>query len=135
MTTMKTIKILAAACTLLFCSCAGDGEVIDATAVPAEVTPKVTPELLIGDWVEPNPIDADELQGIELLKNGKAKSINMETMKYTKWYITEGKLALVAKSIGVHTSSIDTMIYTVARLNDKELILKDRDITICYTKQ
>jgi hypothetical protein len=85
--------------------------------------------------VEPNPIDADELQGIELLKDGKARSINMETTQYSKWYITEGKLALIAKSIGIHTSSIDTTVYTIERLTDKELVLKDRDLTISYTKQ
>jgi len=130
------MKIMAAAFALLLSSCDDtDTEIIDATEMTVEHNPEVTPELLLGDWVEPNPIDADELQGIELLKDGKAKSINMETTQYTKWYITEGKLALISKSIGIHTSSIDTTIYTIERITDKELVLKDRDLTISYKKQ
>jgi hypothetical protein len=131
---MKIITV--ALCALLLSSCDDtEAEVIDATEVFTEPKPDVKPELLVGDWVEPNPIDADELQGIELLKDGKARSINMETTQYSKWYITEGKLALIAKSIGIHTSSIDTTVYTIERLTDKELVLKDRDLTISYTKQ
>ncbi len=130
------MKMMTVACALLLSSCGGtDTEDADTIEIPVEHKAVVTPELLMGDWVEPNPIDADELQGIELLKDGKAKSINMETLQYANWYITEGKLALVVKSIGIHTSSIDTLIYTVERLTDKEMILKDRDVTISYTKQ
>lgn len=130
------MKMATVAVGLLFSSCAGtDSEVIDLTAETAEIKQKVTPELLMGDWIESNPIDGDELQGIELLKDGKARSINMETLRYTTWYITEGKLALVAKSTGMPTSSIDTTIYTIDRLTDKELVLKDHDLTISYIKQ
>jgi hypothetical protein len=130
------MKIMTIASALLLSSCGStDTEVAETIEMPVEHKPDVKPELLVGDWVEPNPIDADELQGIELLKDGKAKSINMETLQYTNWYITEDKLALVVKSIGIHTSSIDTLIYTVERLTDKELILKEGDVTISYTKQ
>ena len=36
----------------------------------------------IGRWVEPNPIDPEQEQGIEIRVNGVAASINMLTLRY-----------------------------------------------------
>ena len=39
----------------------------------------------IGRWVEPNPIDPEQEQGIEIRINGVAASINMLTLRYEAW--------------------------------------------------
>ena len=39
----------------------------------------------IGRWVEPNPIDPEQEQGIEIRVNGVAASINMLTLRYEAW--------------------------------------------------
>ncbi len=101
--------------------------------------PKIKTEkernLLIGSWVEPNPINENELQGIVIKENGIAESINMATLIYKKWWKDADKLILVAESVGNGTSSLDTTKYEVIKLNEKELELKNNDYTIKYKKQ
>lgn len=92
-------------------------------------------EKLVGNWVEPNPINPEEDQGIELLKDGKAKSINMETLKYEQWWIQNDKLVLVETSIGNHLSGTDTMIYAIGELTDSSLVLQDGDRAIKYRRK
>jgi len=77
--------------------------------------------LLIGSWVEPNPINENELQGIIIKDNGIAESINMATLIYKKWWKDADKLILVAESVGNGTSILDTTRYEVIKLNEKEL--------------
>ncbi|ATP57166.1 hypothetical protein CPT03_12135 [Pedobacter ginsengisoli] len=91
--------------------------------------------LLIGSWVEPNPINKNEVQGVTISNDGTAKSINMATLVYKKWWKEDGKLILVAESIGNGSSSLDTTKYEIIKLTDKELELKDRALTISYKKQ
>ncbi|NQX42308.1 Lipocalin-like [Pedobacter steynii] len=91
--------------------------------------------LLIGSWVEPNPINKNEVQGITISNDGTAKSINMATLVYKKWWKEDNKLVLVAESIGNGSSSLDTTKYEIIKLNDKELELKDRALTIYYKKK
>lgn len=91
--------------------------------------------LLIGSWVEPNPINKNDVQGVTINNDGTAKSINMATLVYKKWWKEDGKLILVAESIGNGSSSLDTTKYEIIKLTDKELELKERALTIYYKKQ
>jgi len=104
-----------------------------------EKVPKIKTEketnLLIGSWVEPNPINENELQGIVIKENGIAESINMATLIYKKCWKDADKLILVAESIGNGTSSLDTTKYEVIKLNEKELELKNNDYIVKYKKQ
>lgn len=90
---------------------------------------------LIGRWVEPNPIKQNEVQGIELLKEGKAKSINMATLLYSKWWTKNNQLFLVEESIGNQTSSIDTISYDIIKIDSDSLILRNLHRTLKYKKQ
>ena len=92
-------------------------------------------ELLLGRWVEPNPINQKEVQGIELLKDGNAKSINMATLLYSKWWTKNNQLFLVEKSIGNHTSSVDTISYNIIKLDSDSLILRNSYRELKYKKQ
>lgn len=92
-------------------------------------------ELLLGRWVEPNPIKEQEFQGIELLQEGTAKSINMVTLLYSKWWTKDHRLFLVEKSIGNHISSIDTISYAIIKLDSDSLVLRNSDRTLQYKKQ
>ena len=88
-----------------------------------------------GSWVQPNPINDKEVQGFVLNKDGTAQSINMETLKYRKWWMESGKLVLVMESIGNRVSSVDTVKYEVVTNDGKQLKLKDRDAVEEYRKQ
>ena len=103
-----------------------------------EVTISKTEEktnLLIGSWVEPNPINEKEMQGIKINTDGTAESINMATLLYKKWWKDADKLFLVSESIGNGSSSIDTTKYEIVKLNEKEIELKDRDYIIKYKRK
>jgi hypothetical protein len=91
--------------------------------------------LLIGSWVEPNPINVDEVQGININEDGTAKSINMSTLVYKKWWKENDKLALVSESIGNGLTIIDTTKFEIIKLNHKELEIKNKDYTIKYKRQ
>lgn len=92
-------------------------------------------ELLIGSWVEKNPINENEVQGIEIIKGGAAKSINMATLVYKNWWVKNDSLFLVEESIGNRTSSIDTIGYKINNVDEKQLILTDKEYIITYNKQ
>ena len=92
-------------------------------------------ELLIGSWVEKNPIDENEVQRIEILKDGKAKSINMATLLYKNWSVKNDSLFLIQESIGNKTSSIDTFGYKINTINKNQLILSNKDLISTYRKQ
>ena len=53
-----------------------------------------------GKWIEPNPINADEVQGFELKQDGTASSINMATLAFQQWNLENGELLLKSQSIG-----------------------------------
>jgi hypothetical protein len=91
--------------------------------------------LLIGSWVEPNPINANEVQGIKINEDGTAKSINMSTLVYKKWWKENEKLALVFESVGNGLTIIDTTKFEIIKLNHNELEIKDNDYTIKYKRQ
>ncbi len=92
---------------------------------------------LIGGWVEPNPIDANQVQGFALQVEGVAKSINMATLLYQSWTLCEdGKLALTGESVGNGGSFPFRELYTIVTLDDNNLVLKSAaDSTFTYTKQ
>lgn len=89
---------------------------------------------LLGKWAEPNPINANEVQGFELFSDNRAESINMETLKYRKWNINNNRLILVSESRGNHISGMDTIAYEIVELNSNSLILKDGASLLKYTK-
>ena len=89
----------------------------------------------IGSWVQPNPINNMEVQGFVLNKDGTAQSINMETLKYLKWWIESNKLVLISESIGNQVSSIDTSKYDVVVINERELKVKKGDYIDEYKRK
>lgn len=92
-------------------------------------------DLLIGSWVEPNPINDKEVQGIEITEGGNAKSINMATLLYSKWWTKDDQLFLVEESLGNGVSNIDTITYQIVKVDQDSLILQDKAQTIRYKKQ
>ncbi len=103
-------------------------------AIPDALTKHVENPLL-GSWVQPNPIQADAVQGFSLQPDSMAQSINMATLLYRKWWVNNGKLCLVAESIGNRQSSIDTLQYEIIPCSKDSLILKNGDYVEQYRKQ
>lgn len=117
---MKTKKFLSAVC--------GFAAAVLLTACVGEPT-------LEGKWVEPIPGMEDQVQGVNLEKNGKASSINSATLQYKSWVRQGDTLVLSGQSIG-NGQTIDFVdSYQIEKLSDTELVLKNDDMTINYTKQ
>jgi hypothetical protein len=100
-----------------------------------EVTAVGTNDELVGRWAEPNPINAQEVQGIEMMEDGTAKSINMATLLYSKWWIKDQQLFLVEESLGSGGSTVDTATYEIIKVDKDSLVLKNNNQTIRYKKQ
>ena len=98
-------------------------------------TVKDTTNLLVGSWVQPNPINDKEVQGFLINSDGTAESINMATLLYKKWWEEDGKLILIMESVGNGSSSIDTIRYDIVKNTATELDLKMGDYTDKYTRQ
>ena len=98
-------------------------------------TAKDTTNLLVGSWVQPNPINDKEVQGFLINSDGTAESINMATLLYKKWWQEDGKLILIMESVGNGSSSIDTLKYDIVKNTTTELELKMGDYTDKYTRQ
>jgi hypothetical protein len=105
----------------------------DTSAAKEEI--KNNEDLVVGNWVEPNPINDKEVQGIEIIKGGDAKSINMATLLYSKWWIKDNQLLIVEESVGNKVSSIDTATFDIVKVDQDSLILKDQFKTVKYKKQ
>ena len=90
---------------------------------------------LIGSWVEPNPINEKEVQGITLNEDGTAVSINMATLLYKKWWQQNDELVLVSESIGNKLTILDTSKYSILKIDSVELELKNGIDTIKYRRQ
>lgn len=92
-------------------------------------------DLLVGKWVEPNPISEDDVQGFELLEDGSAKSINMATLLYKGWSASDNQVTLIFESVGNQVSQTDTVTYEIIELDESKLVIKSGDLTESYTRE
>lgn len=90
---------------------------------------------LAGAWVQPNPINDKEVQGFVLKPEGSAESINFETLKYRKWWFEADSLCLVVESIGNGVSLTDTVRYKLVSVNDIELVLRNGQTDLVYSRK
>ena len=90
----------------------------------------INEKYLIGSWEDTSPAALH----FTLSANGTAKSDNMSTLLYEKWYVNNDSLYLVVKSIGNKTSSIDTTVYYIEHLDENRMKLKDKNKILDYTK-
>lgn len=90
---------------------------------------------LEGKWVAPIPGMEDQMQGVCLEKDGKASSINSATLQYKNWERKWDTLVLSGQSLG-NGQTIDFVdSYQIEKLSADELVLKNGDMTLNYTKQ
>ena len=79
---------------------------------------------IVGRWVEPNPINAEQVQGIEINADGTAASINMATLQFEGWTLTSpDSVAFDITSIGNGTSQEMTDEYAIELLDSQNLVL------------
>lgn len=89
---------------------------------------------LSGCWTQPVPGQPQHIQGMALMPDGRASSINMHTLLYTGWRLDGNRLTLTGKSIGNGNSSLFTMASTIDRLSKTTLILNTDGNREIYTR-
>ena len=85
---------------------------------------------LIGSWEN----QSEKALHFTLNADGTAQSDNMATLLYQQWNVKDNQLFLVAKSVGNKQTYIDTIVYSIQKLNDSELIIKRGDLIVEYKK-
>lgn len=90
---------------------------------------------ITGSWVQPNPINEKEVQGFTLNADSSASSINMATLAYKKWWMSDGKLFLITESMGNKISFMDTAAYDIVNQTDSSLEIKRGEYAEKYKKQ
>ena len=77
-----------------------------------------------GAWVEPNPIDSTQVQGMQLYQNGTASSIGMATLQFNAWNLTiPDTLILNATSVGNGQTIEGADTLTIVKLDADSLVL------------
>ena len=94
-------------------------------------------DVMLGKWVLPSTKDPSQFEGFVLKPHGKASSVNLGTLKYEKWHVTEGKLVLNGKDSGAGFAVDVQDIYTILSVNDTFLVLLPigESQSISYTRQ
>ena len=85
---------------------------------------------LIGSWED----QSEKALHFTLNADGTAQSDNMATLLYQQWSVKDNQLFLVAKNVGNKQTYIDTIVYSIQKLNDSELIIKRGDLIVEYKK-
>lgn len=137
--TKMTLAIAFVAIAFASCKDTKETPVTDETAT-TEVVEETAPEavdtkVLVGSWIQPNPANEKEVQGFDLKEDGTAESINMATLKTSKWWVEGDQLFLEQESIGNGTSGVDTLSYKFEVVDGKTLNLVNGELKDSYTKK
>ena len=101
-----------------------------------EATEVININLLLGDWVMPDPLDGSDEIGIRIKEGGVAESIEMTNITYRTWRIFNGKLEITSIREGggeaeetnyfdILKLSYDTLVYkTIGKPQDEEETLE-----------
>lgn len=77
-----------------------------------------------GTWTEANPINAQERQGFVLNQDGSAVSVNMATLQFKNWNLTQtNELIMQSESIGNKQTIVGNDTMNVVKLNADSLVL------------
>lgn len=102
-------------------------------AVSCSTSSKCNEQDFVGLWVEPIPGMAG-VQGVALEENGKARSINMATLRYDGWKYEDEKLILNGTSIGNRQSINFSDTLEIVKLTPDSLLLNRGNYRIGYRR-
>lgn len=88
-----------------------------------------------GSWIEPNPINSEEVQGFTLNEDGTAASINMATLIMKSWNLQDKTLLLQYQSVGNGQTLTGTDTLNVVKLNADSLVLSQNGYTVWRLKR
>jgi hypothetical protein len=90
--------------------------------------------VILGSWIEPVPGQSGQVQGIRIEAEGKASSINMQTLVYETWEQQGDQIILTGKSIGNRQTISFSDTLTIEKLSEDTLVLKRENFKIVYSR-
>ena len=91
-----------------------------------EATEVININLLLGDWVMPDPLDGSDEVGIRIKEGGVAESIDLTNITYRTWRIYNGKLEITSIREGGGEAE-ETNYFDILKLTGDTLIYKTLD--------
>ena len=104
----------------------GDRLAVMTNKAQTEATEVININLLLGDWVMPDPLDGSDEIGIRIKEGGVAESIEMTNITYRTWRIFNGRLEITSIREGGGQSE-ETNYYDILKLSQDTLIYKTVD--------
>ncbi|RNA63273.1 hypothetical protein D1631_15740 [Chryseobacterium nematophagum] len=94
-----------------------------ATTTEAPASQEVNKDQLVGKWLQPIPGQENQKQGFQLNKDNTASSLNIHTLLYDKWEVTNDKLLLWSHTEGVKEASLSVDTLLIKKLTETELVV------------
>ena len=94
----------------------------------------INQNMLLGDWVMPDPIDGSTEIGIKIKEGGIAEGIDQSTITYRTWRVVDGQLEIVSIREGGGQEE-ETNYYDIIKLTQDSLIYKNDEDTFEYSRQ
>lgn len=105
--------------------------VADASKKVADIV--INQNMLLGDWVMPDPIDGSSDVGICIKEGGIAETIEMTSISYRTWKIVDGKLEIVSVIEGGGQEE-EVNYYDITKLTNDSLVYQNDEDTYEYSR-
>ncbi|WP_295940483.1 lipocalin family protein [uncultured Alistipes sp.] len=90
----------------------------------------------VGEWTMPDPLDSEKVMGVEVMVQGKARSINMATLSHVLWELQgdDGKILLKGMSLGSGAPIQFTQTGVISKKADGTYTMAIEGTDVVYTK-
>lgn len=105
--------------------------VTDANKRTADIV--INQNMLLGDWVMPDPIDGSSDVGISIKEGGIAETIELTSVSYRTWKIVDGKLEIVSIIEGGGQEE-EVNYYDITKLTNDSLVYQNDEDTYEYSR-
>ena len=94
----------------------------------------INQNMLLGDWVMPDPIDGSSDVGISIKEGGIAETIELTSITYRTWKIVDGQLEIVSVIEGGGQEE-EVNYYDITKLTSDSLVYQNDEDSFEYTRQ
>lgn len=93
----------------------------------------INQNMLLGDWIMPDPIDGGTNVGISIKEGGVAESIEMTNITYRTWKIVDGQLEIISIREGGGQEE-EVNYYDITKLTADSLSYKNDEDSYEYSR-
>jgi hypothetical protein len=112
----------------------GDRMAVMLSRDKTEATLVINESSLLGNWIQPNPIDGSSDVGISIKEGGIAESIDQSSILYKTWKINNGKLEITLRREGGGDQE-ETNTYWLKSLGNDSLVYTDGQDDYAYSRR